>query len=141
MHEVLVRLSGGGDDLDELRIELLDSRGLSSHRSFLLEDGRLVGTAFPAPGEPMERTEGAVSDARVRTLLEELIAAGYWSFEGTRFVPDAPVFLFRFYYAELPYVDFRCDVDELERSPARVAIRELFLELVADTEMSPVANP
>lgn len=137
MHERLVTLSEGNGSLSELRIELMDG-GMSSHRSFELHAGKLVGKEWSTPGAPMVRSEGSVTDSRVSELLLQLIATRYWTFQGTRFVPDAPVFLFRFYYGDLDPVDFRCDAEELQRSESRRVIRDLFLDLVSETEMKTV---
>lgn len=123
----------------ELRIEFVDG-GMQSHRSFDLQAGRLVSKEWPSPGSPMVEREGSVTSARVSRLVEQLIGKRYWTFGGTRFVPDARVFLFRFYYGDLNPVDFRCDHDELQRSPARVAIRDLFLTLASEIEMKPASR-
>ena len=140
MHEQLLALRQGDGDASMLRIEFMDSRGLSAHRSFALEDGRLTSKEWSAPGAPMIRREGGVSDGRVVELLDDLITNEYWTFQGTRFVPDAPTFLFRFIYADLSPVDFRCDLTELERSRHRTTIRDLFLTFAANTEMTVVSE-
>ena len=139
MHERLVALSQGEGSMSDLRIEFLDG-GMSAHRSFLIEGGTLVSKEWSAPGAPMVQLEGSVTDSRVSELLERLIAKQYWTFEGTRFVPDASLFLFRFYYRDLKPVDFRCDAEEFQRSETRAAIRDLFLRFVAETEMK-AASP
>jgi len=135
MHERLIGLTQGRGVLSDLRIEFMDTKGLASHRSIELAGGRLVSKEWKSPGGPMELREGSVSDARLLELLEQLIEKQYWTFSGTRFVPDAPTFLFRFYYGDLAYVDFSCQREEIERSPARGLVRGLFLSLVDDTEM------
>ena len=137
MHERLVALSEGEASTAELRIELMDG-GMSSHRSFSIEAGKLVSKEWKSPGSPMIHREGRVTDARVAHLLQQLIAKRYWLFEGTRFIPDAPMFLFRFYYGDLQHVDFRCDAEELEESEVRGAIRDLFLKFVSETELTRV---
>lgn len=138
MHEQLIVLSEGEGSLSDLRIELMEG-GMAAHRSLHIGDGKLVSKEWTSPGSPVIQLEGNVADSRLIALIQQLIEKEYWSFEGTRFVPDAPVFLFRFFYADLKSVDFRCDADELEKSEARVAIRKLFLELVNGNEMRPVA--
>jgi hypothetical protein len=137
MHERLTALSRGEGSIDSLRIEFMDG-GMSAHRSFGLEAGKLVSKEWTSPGSEMVHREGRVTERRVTELLRELIDQRYWTFPGTRFFPDAPIFLFRFYYGDLKHVDFRCDHEELRGSPERSAIRDVFLELVADTEMKPV---
>lgn len=138
MHERLMALSQGEDSIADLRIELMDG-GMASHRSFTIGAGKLVSKEWKSPGSPMIHREGTVTDSRVSNLLQELIARKYWTFPGTRFVPDAPTFLFRFFYRDLKYVDFRCDDEELRESAGRVAIRDSFLEFVSETEMTTVS--
>lgn len=141
MHERLLALSRGEDSLSSLRVEFMDG-GMASHRSFNIEAGKLVSKEWTSPGAPLTHREGRVSDARVKKLLDELIARQYWTFEGTRFIPDAPIFLFRFYYGDLKPVDFRCDFEETRRSETRAAIRDLFLRFASETDMKPVPrNP
>ena len=138
MHEQLLALTEGEGSISDLRIEFMDTRGLSAHRSFLIEARSLVSKEWKSPGSPMIHLKGNVTDSRVTELIQELIDKQYWTFQGTRFVPDAPTFLFRFYYADLPYVDFRCDAEEFRQSPERAAIRDLFLKFVSETEMRTV---
>jgi len=137
MHEHLLDLSHGEGSMSDLRIELMDG-SRSSHRSFQIEAGHLVSKEWRSPGSPMIQREGSVTDSRVRELLQTLIAKRYWTFQGTRFIPDAPMFLFRFYYGDATYVDFLCDAEEFQKSPTRVAIRDAFLTFVSETEMIPV---
>ncbi len=137
MRERLVSLSRGEGSLAELRIQLMDGNR-ASHRSMLLEGGELVIKKWTAPGSPMVERKGIVTEARVSALLRQLIAKRYWTFHGTRFVIDAPTFLFRFYYPGLEHVAFYCDHEELDASPARAEIRELFLDFVASTKTRPV---
>ncbi len=137
MHERLVALSKGEGSISDLRVEFMDG-GMSSHRSFNIEVGKLVSKEWKSPGARMIHREGRVNDSRVSKLLEQLIAQQYWTFEGTRFIPDAPIFLFRFYYGDMKHVDFRCDAEELQQSETRTAIRELFLRFASETEMKPV---
>ena len=128
MHERLIALSEGEGSPSDLRLEFMDG-GRASHRSFNIEGGTLVSKEWKFPGSPMIHREGRVTDSRVSNLLQQLIAQQYWTFQGTRFIPDAPMFLFRFYYGDLKYVDFRCGAEEYQESEARAAIRSLFLEL------------
>lgn len=137
MHERLVALSEGNGPMGDLRIEFIDG-GMSAHRSFRIEAGKLVSNEWKSPGSAMIRREGDVPDSRVIELLRALITKRYWTFQGTRFTPDAPMFLFRFSYRDSSHVDFRCDLDELRESEARESIRNLFLEFVSETEMKAV---
>lgn len=137
MHERLVATAAGRSALSELRIELMEG-GMAAHRSFSIESGKLVVKEWDAPGSAMVQREGEASDARVARLLQRLLAAEYWRFQGTRFVPDAPMFLFRFYAGD-SYVDFRCDEEEIEASPERRAIRNLFLDFVTETELETIS--
>ena len=142
MHERLTALSRGEGSMSQLRVEFMDASGLSSHRSYSIESGKLVSREWPSPGSAMIQREGSVPAARVSELLQQLIANEYWRFEGTRFTPDAPMFLFRFYDVDLKPVDFRCDAEEYRKSEARSAIRTLFLEFVSKTEVKTVpASP
>lgn len=137
MHDRLIASSKGEGSVSDLRIEFMDG-GMASHRSFSVEGGKLVSKEWTSPGSPMIHREGSVTRARISKLLQQLIAKQYWTFEGTRFVPDAPLFLFRFHYGELKPVDFRCDAEELKESDTRRAIRDLFLEFASETEMTTV---
>lgn len=137
MHERLVALSRGEGSTSELRIEFMDG-GMAAHRSFSIEAGHLSSKEWKSPGAPMIHREGRVTDSRVSELLQQLIARQYWTFQGSRFVPDAPIFLFRFHYGDLKAVDFRCDDHEIRESEARAAIRELFLKFASETEMQTV---
>jgi len=137
MHEQLVALSNGKDSISELRIELMDG-GPWAHESVTIEAGTLTSKEWKSPGSPMIHREGSVSDARLTELVRQLIEKRYWTFQGTRFVPDAPVFLFRFYYGDLEPVDFRCESEEIESSTQRREVREIFRQFVSETEMTPV---
>lgn len=134
MHEQLIELSKGEGSASALRIEFMEG-GMSSHRSIDIESGHLVSKEWTSPGSPMVHLEGIVAESRVAELLRQLIAKRYWTFQGAQFVPDAPVFLFRFYYGNLQYVDFRCDLEEVRKSESRVAIRKLFLDFASETAM------
>ena len=48
------------------------------------------------------------------------------------------MFLFRFYYGDLKYVDFRCGAEEFRKFEARSAIRSLFLRFASETKMKTV---
>ena len=137
MHERLVALTEGAGSVSDLHIEFMDG-SMVSHRSVHIEAGELVSKEWKSPGSPMIHLEGRVTDARVSELLRRLIAEQYWTFQGTRFVPDAPTFLFRFYYGDLKYVDFSCDAAEFQDSPARTRIRDLFVRFLSDTELTSV---
>jgi hypothetical protein len=138
MHERLIALSQGEASLLDLRIEFADIRGMRSHQSFTVEEGRLESKEWTAAGAPMIHREGNVGEKRIAQLLQALIKKEYWRFQGTRFVPDAPTFLFRFYYRDVQYVDFGCDDAEIAESAERIAIRELFLQFAAGTDMSTI---
>ena len=130
MKERLIALSRGKGSVADLRIELFDgARG--AHRSYLIADGKIVKRERDASGPSEKREEWTVTDEKVRTLLRDLVATQYWTFEGTRFTPDNAIFLFRVYSKGLPSVDYRCDADEYEASPPRSAIRSLLLQFVS----------
>ena len=138
MKERLIALSQGEDAVADLRIELLDG-GMAAHRSYLIANGKIVKQEWDSPGSPEKHDEWTVTDDEVRKLLRELVEKLYWTFEGTQFIPDNNMFLFRFYYKNLPYVDYRCDVDEYEPSPLRSAIRSVLLNFVSGA--SPTEPP
>ena len=127
MKERLVALSEGNGSVTDLRIELMEG-SMVAHRSYVVADGKIVRREWDSPGSPEQNDEWTVTDDAVRALLRDLVEEQYWTFEGTRFIPDNTVFLFRFYYKDLQYVDYRCDVDEYELSQPRLAIRSVFLE-------------
>ena len=132
MKEQLIALSQGEGPVADLRIELMDG-GMLAHRSYLIADGKIVKREWDSPGSAEKHDERTVTDDEVRKLLRELIEKQYWTFEGTRFVPDSNMFLFRFYYKDIPYVDYSCDFDEYEPSLQRSAIRSALLTFVSDT--------
>jgi hypothetical protein len=138
VHARLVATAAGRNALSELRIEFMEG-GMAAHRSVSIEAGKLAVKAWDAPGSAMVQREGDATDARVSRLLQRLIAAEYWKFGGTRFVPDAPTFLFRFHFEGREYVDFRCDEEEIEASAERRAIRQLFLDFVTETELETIS--
>ena len=130
MKERLIALSQGKGSVADLRIELLDG-GMAAHRSYLIAGGKIVKREWDAPGSPEKHDERAVTDDAVRALLRALVEQQYWTFQGTRFISDNTIFLFRFYDKDLPSVDYRCDVDEYEPSPPRSAIRSTLLNFVS----------
>jgi len=134
MKEQLIALSQGQGSVADLRIELMDG-GMAAHRSYLIADGKIVTRAWDSPGSSEKYDEWTVTDDEVRKLLRELIDKQYWTFEGTRFVPDSNMFLFRFYYKNLQYVDYSCDVNEYEPSLQRSAIRSALLTFVSDSSL------
>ncbi len=131
MKERVIALSQREGSVAALRIELMDG-GMGSARFYDIANGKVVSRAWDVPGSPEKRNERAVTDEEVRQLLRELIEKEYWTFEGTRFVPDANMFLFRFYDKDLQPVDYRCDAQEYQSSEQRSAIRAVFLNFVAD---------
>ena len=138
MKERVIALSQGEGSVADLRIELMDG-GMAAHRSYLIADGKIVKREWDLP-DPLEKhDEWTVTDDEVRKLLRELVEKQYWTFEGTQFIPDNTMFLFRFYYKNLPYVDYRCDVNEYEPSPQRSAIRSVLLNFVSGA--SPAEPP
>src|SRR3989338_5992671 len=104
MKERVVALSQGEGSLADFRIELMDGSMVSS-RHYDIAKGKVVSHGWDAPGSPAKDSERAVTDEAIRQLLRDLVDQQYWAFEGTRFVPDAESFLFRFYDKDLPYVD------------------------------------
>ena len=131
MKERVIALSQGAGSLEGLRIEVTDGSGMERSESYNIADGKIVSRIWESPGSPEKRGERTVTDKQVRALLRELVAKQYWTFEGTRFVPDANMFLFRFYSKDLKPVDYSCDADEYARSPERSAIRSVLLTFVA----------
>ncbi len=130
MKEQLIALSQGDGSVANLRIELLDG-SMVAHRSYLIAEGKIVKREWDSPGSPEQHDEWTVTDDDVRALLRDLVEKQYWTFEGTRFIPDNTMFLFRFYYKNLQHVDYRCDVDEYEPSSKRSAIRSALMAFVS----------
>ena len=130
MKERLIALSQGEGSVADLRIELFDG-GMVAHRSYLITDGKIVKREWDLSGPQEKHDEWTVIDKAIRRLLRELVDKQYWTFEGTQFIPDNTMFLFRFYYKNLPYVDYRCDVNEYEPSQLRSAIRSVLLNFVS----------
>ena len=131
MKERVIALSQESDSLEGLRIELVDGSGMGPHSIYEIADGKVVSQTWDVPRSKEKHGERAVTDEEVRALLRELIAKQYWTFEGTRFVPDADIFLFRLYYKDLRPVDYRCDADEYQQSPQRSVIRSGLFTLVS----------
>lgn len=138
MKEQLIALSQGDGSVANLRIELLDG-SMVAHRSYLIAEGKIVKREWDSPGSPEQHDEWTVTDDDVRALLRDLVEKQYWTFEGTRFIPDNTMFLFRFYYKNLQHVDYRCDVDEYEPSSKRSAIRSALMAFVSGS--SPPEQP
>ena len=132
MKERLVELSQSAEPLDDLRMEMLDGN-MAASRHYEIVHGRVVSRVWDSPGVPGKHEERRVRDAEVRALLRALIEKQYWMFQGTRFIPDNTMFLFRIYYKDWPPVDYRCDVEEYIASPQRAAIRAILLDFVAGT--------
>ena len=130
MKECLIALSQGKDSVADLRIELFDG-GMAAHRSYLIANGKIVKQEWDLSSPQEKRDEWTVTDEEVHKLLGELVEKQYWTFQGTQFVPDNTMFLFRLYYKDLQFVDYRCDVNEYEPSLQRSAIRAAFLKFVS----------
>lgn len=138
MKEQLIALSQGEGSVADLRIEVMDG-GMAAHQDYLIADGKVVNRRWDSPGSPEKRQERAVTDEAVRKLVQQLIEQEYWTFQGTQFIPDNTMFLFRFYYKNLQSVDYRCDVNEYEPSQPRSAIRSVLLTFVSGA--SPAEPP
>ena len=138
MKERVIALSQGEGSVADLRIEGMDG-GMASFTHFEITDGKVVRKRWETPGLSAQQGERAVTHEEIRALLKELVAKEYWTFKGTRFIPDANTFLFRFYDKDLQPVDYRCDAEEYRQSPPRSAIRAVLLNFVSDA--SPAAKP
>ena len=138
MKEQVIALSRGAGAVADLRIELMDGR-MAASQHYRIADGKIVKQEWVSPGSPEQHDEWAVTDEAVRALLRDLVDKQYWTFEGTRFIPDNTVFLFRLYYKDLQSVDYRCDVDEDAASPQRASIRSALLTFVSGA--SPIELP
>ena len=123
-------VSQGTESLTGLRIEIADGT-MMRWRHYEIAGGQVVSQAWDELGAPARDAQWTVTDEAVHQLLSELVAQQYWTFQGTRFVPDADTFLFRFYYQELPVVTYQCDAEEYRRSQAREAIRSTLLTFVS----------
>ncbi len=129
MKERITALSQGEGSVADLRIELYDG-GMAAHRSYLIADEKIIKRQWNLARPPEKHDELIVTDNQIRKLLRDLVEKQYWTFQGTRFIPDNTIFLFRFYDKDLPSVDYRCDVNEYESSPERSAIRSVLLNFV-----------
>ena len=126
----LVVISQGTEPLTGLRIEVSDGN-MARWRHYEITGGQVASQAWDELGAPAQDAQWTVTDEAVRQLLSELVAQQYWVFQGTRFVPDADTFLFRFYYQGLPFVTYQCDAEEYRRSQPREAIRSTLLTFVS----------
>ena len=129
MKERVIALSQGTGSVADLHLELMDG-SRAAFSSYDIANGKVMSRVWESPGSPKKSSERTVTDEEVRALLRELVAKQYWTFEGTQFIPDAPMLLFRFYDKSLQFIDYRCDADEYERSPERSAIRSVLLAFV-----------
>lgn len=130
MKERLTALSRGEGAVVDLRVELMDG-GMASARFYNIVDGKVVSQQWDVPGSLPKREERAVTDEEIHQLLRTLIEHQYWTFQGTQFIPDAPGFMFRFHYQDLPPVEYRCDAHEYEPSAQLLAIRSVWLNFVS----------
>jgi hypothetical protein len=129
VRQSVTALSRGEGSIEGLKLELMDG-GMLAHASFEIAEGKVVREAWERPGGPAQRNERPVTEAEVRALLRELLAREYWRLEGTRFVPDAPIFILRIWNTDRSYAQYGCMIEECERTPERAAIRQLLLEFV-----------
>lgn len=136
MKEQLTALSRGEGSVADLRIKGMDGN-MASFTRFEIAGGKVGRQGFRKLRSPTE--ERAVTDEEVRKLLRELVEKQYWTFQGTRFIPDADGFLFQFYYKDLKYVAYSCDAQEYQQSEQRSAIRSILLDFVSDS--SPAETP
>jgi hypothetical protein len=129
----MVELGQGQGSVEKVRIELMDGSGMMPGlRIYEIANGQVLGQVWGEPGSAVDRREGTASEAQVRELLRTLVEQQFWNFEGTAFVPDAPMFLFRLQMPGLPPMDYRCDKTEYEASPERLAIRATLLTFVGE---------
>ena len=134
MKERLVTLSQGTDSLEDLRIEFFDGSGMSPNlKVYSIENGKISSQQRAGRFDYQAKIhERAVTDDKLRGLLRGLIEERYWTFKGIQFTPDAPLFLFRFYYKGLKPVDYRCQDDEYQKSKELSSIRDILLRFVSD---------
>ena len=133
MKERLTALSRGQGSLADFRIQMMDG-GMAAARHWEIAKGKVVYRAWLEAGASEQHSERAVTDDEIRALLSTLVKQEYWTFAGTRFVPDANMFLFRFYDKDLEPVDYSCDAEEYPPSSPRAAIRAIFLTFVSNGE-------
>lgn len=132
MKERLTALGRGKGSVADFRIEGMDG-GMVLFTTFEITGGGVIRQRThrlePRPSSP--RKEWSVTDEEIRALLRDLVAKQYWTFGGTRFIPDADAFRFRFHYKGLPPVDYSCDAHEYQQSPHRAAIRSVLMAFVS----------
>ena len=130
MKERVTALSQGAGSLEHFRIEMFYGDMTRSIAADITHD-RLTRRAWDSPLAPTTLDDRPVSEEQVRRLLADLVAAQYWIFRGTEFVPDAQAFVFRLRDEDLSVVDYRCDAEEIGKSPEREAIRTFFLTFLS----------
>lgn len=138
MKERLIALSRGEGDVADLRVELNDG-GRLRHRNDTIANGKIISQEWDL-AVPPKSEERAVTDEEIRQLLRTLIEHKYWTFKGTKFIPDAPRFMFRFHYKDLSLVKYRCDAHEYEPSAQLSAIRSLWLSFVSGVPLQDQAS-
>ena len=140
MKERLIALSRGEGAVADLKAELMDG-GMLRHRGDTIANGKIVSQIWDL-AVPPKSEERAVTDKEIRQLLRTLIEHQYWTFQGTQFVPDAPGFMFRFHYKDLPPIEYRCETHEYEPSAQLSAIRSVWLSFVSGASpQDPVFSP
>ncbi|HBO97159.1 MAG TPA: hypothetical protein DE315_06275 [Candidatus Omnitrophica bacterium] len=140
MKERLIALSRGEGAVADLKAELMDG-GMLRHRGDTIANGKIVSQIWDL-AVPPKSEERAVTDREIRQLLRTLIEHQYWTFQGTQFVPDAPGFMFRFHYKDLPPIEYRCETREYEPSAQLSAIRSVWLSFVSGASpQDPVFSP
>ena len=140
MKERLIALSRGEGAVADLKVELMDG-GMLRHRGDTIANGKIVSQIWDL-AVPPKSEERAVTDREIRQLLRTLIEHQYWTFQGTQFVPDAPGFMFRFHYKDLPPIEYRCETHEYEPSAQLSAIRSVWLSFVSGASpQDPVFSP
>ena len=93
-------------------------------------DGKAVRDTWEGTGSPKTHGERAVTDDEIRQFLQELLETEYWTFRGTRFIPDYDDFRVRFHYKDLTPVEYYCQAHEYEPSQSLLAIRDVVLTFV-----------
>lgn len=133
MKERLIALSRGEGNVADLHIELMDGGAMTIGKSGIYDiaNGKIVSQRWDGIASPVKRQERAVSDQKIRQFFQTLIEHQYWTFKGTKFIPDANGFMFRFHYKGLPPIEYRCDAHEYEPSAQLSAIRSLWLNFVS----------
>ena len=130
MKERVTALSQGEGDMTRFRIELFYGDMVRSVSAQIIH-GAVLSQTYDRPGGPSKTDKRDVTDDEIRGLLKELVAKQYWIFQGTKFVPDAEALIFRLRDKDLPPVDYRCDAEEIGKSPEREAIRTLFVTFLS----------